>query len=222
MASIVVKTESVPTIHTALTAAALKEMTLSRNTTAVSPYHDGPLSPSLFSPLAATTSAPSSDDGEDDDDEDDCDSLSGKIETVQVVDTAPCDATAGSIAQNDKVPATAAVAVTAPLSFLKGEQPFSNKEKDQKDVALKANQDAPVSITTTTRTTTDKSEEEPPKSPTRQELLRRSSLFNTKQITISNMRYSSTVSSFRPVADPRFKNRFQNILAQWKERDGTN
>jgi hypothetical protein len=220
MVSIVVETKSVATIPTALTAAALKEMTLSKITTAVFPYHDGPLSPSLFSPLAATTSAPSSDDGEDD--EDDCDSLPGKIETAQVVHTAPCDATADSIAQNDEVPATATVAVAAPLSFLESEQSFSNEGKDQKDVTLEANQDAPFTITTTTSTTattTDKSEEEPPKSPTRQELLRRSSLFNTKQIVISNMRYSSPVSSFRPVADPRFKSRFQNILAQWKERD---
>ncbi|KAF9362554.1 hypothetical protein BGX34_005945 [Mortierella sp. NVP85] len=213
MASIIVETESVATIPTALTAAALKEMTLSKITTAVSLYHDGPFSPSLFSPLTATPSAPSSDDGEDD--EDDCDSLSDKIETAQVAP--PCDATVDSIAQKVEVPATAAVAVTAPLSFLQGEQPFSNEEKDQRA--------APFKITTTTSTaalTTDKNEVESPKSPTRQELFRRSSLFNTKQITISNMRYSSTVSSFRPVADPRFKNRFQNILAQWKERDSTN
>ncbi|GJJ78171.1 hypothetical protein EMPS_10530 [Entomortierella parvispora] len=53
----------------------------------------------------------------------------------------------------------------------------------------------------------------------RQDLRRKSSFFNSKEIVISNQRYSTgTYDSMRPVADPRFKSRFQNILSQWKAR----
>ncbi|KAF9307669.1 hypothetical protein BGZ91_008281 [Linnemannia elongata] len=53
----------------------------------------------------------------------------------------------------------------------------------------------------------------------RQELRRKSSFFNSKEIAISDQRFSSSISaSMRPIADPRFKNRFQNILSQWKAR----
>jgi len=54
----------------------------------------------------------------------------------------------------------------------------------------------------------------------RQELRRKSSFFNNKDIVVNSQRYSATTySSLRPIADPRFKNRFQNILSQWKARD---
>ncbi|KAF9545567.1 hypothetical protein EC957_010876 [Mortierella hygrophila] len=53
----------------------------------------------------------------------------------------------------------------------------------------------------------------------RQELRRKSSFFNSKEIAISDQRFSSSTSaSMRPIADPRFKNRFQSILSQWKAR----
>ncbi|KAF8931843.1 hypothetical protein BGZ47_011653 [Haplosporangium gracile] len=53
----------------------------------------------------------------------------------------------------------------------------------------------------------------------RQELRRKSSFFNSKEIAISDQRFSSSTSaSMRPIADPRFKSRFQNILSQWKAR----
>ncbi|KAG0304116.1 hypothetical protein BGZ97_001616 [Linnemannia gamsii] len=53
----------------------------------------------------------------------------------------------------------------------------------------------------------------------RQELRRKSSFFNSKDIAISDQRFSSSTSaSMRPIADPRFKSRFQNILSQWKAR----
>ncbi|KAF9433599.1 hypothetical protein BGZ76_009242 [Entomortierella beljakovae] len=65
----------------------------------------------------------------------------------------------------------------------------------------------------------------------RQDLRRKSSFFNSKDIAVSDRRYanlsssstssnSGIASSMRPIADPRFKNRFQNILAQWKARAG--
>ncbi|KAK3848136.1 MAG: hypothetical protein J3R72DRAFT_429935 [Linnemannia gamsii] len=54
----------------------------------------------------------------------------------------------------------------------------------------------------------------------RQELRRKSSFFNSKEIAISDQRFSSSTSvSMRPIADPRFKSRFQNILSQWKSRE---
>ncbi|KAF9904723.1 hypothetical protein EC991_002360 [Linnemannia zychae] len=54
----------------------------------------------------------------------------------------------------------------------------------------------------------------------RQELRRKSSFFNSKEIAISDQRFSSSISaSMRPIADPRFKSRFQNILSQWKSRE---
>ncbi|KAF9423955.1 hypothetical protein BGZ94_008111 [Podila epigama] len=54
----------------------------------------------------------------------------------------------------------------------------------------------------------------------RQDLRRKSSFFNNKEIVINPQRYSATTfSSLRPIADPRFKNRFQNLLSQWKARD---
>ncbi|KAF9377790.1 hypothetical protein CPC16_011664 [Podila verticillata] len=54
----------------------------------------------------------------------------------------------------------------------------------------------------------------------RQELRRKSSFFNNKDIVVNSQRYSATTySSLRPIADPRFKNRFQSILSQWKARD---
>ncbi|KAF9201568.1 hypothetical protein BGZ49_008182 [Haplosporangium sp. Z 27] len=83
----------------------------------------------------------------------------------------------------------------------------------------------------------------PSRSLSRQELRRRSSFFNSKDIVTSDRRYSSistsstlsssssyssysypnpvstsVPSSLRPIADPRFKSRFQNILAEWKAR----
>ncbi|KAF9355201.1 hypothetical protein BGX26_006850 [Mortierella sp. AD094] len=89
--------------------------------------------------------------------------------------------------------------------------------------------------------TFEQGEDEPRKSLSRplsrQDLRRKSSFFNSKDIVVSDRRYSnysstSTSSSYsntngvstsiapsmRPIADPRFKNRFQNILAQWKAR----
>ncbi|KAF9318410.1 hypothetical protein BG003_011234 [Podila horticola] len=68
-------------------------------------------------------------------------------------------------------------------------------------------------------------EEEEPRRPlsrplSRQELRRKSSFFNNKEIVVNPQRYSATTfSSLRPIADPRFKNRFQSILSQWKARD---
>ncbi|KAG0354776.1 hypothetical protein BGZ54_001481 [Gamsiella multidivaricata] len=57
----------------------------------------------------------------------------------------------------------------------------------------------------------------------RQELRRKSSFFNSKDIAVSDQRFSaSTSTSMRPIADPRFKSRFQNILSQWKARAGSN
>jgi hypothetical protein len=54
----------------------------------------------------------------------------------------------------------------------------------------------------------------------RQELRRKSSFFNSKEIAISDQRFSSSISaSMRPIADPRFKSRFQSILSQWKSRE---
>ncbi|KAG0345803.1 hypothetical protein BG004_003049 [Podila humilis] len=56
----------------------------------------------------------------------------------------------------------------------------------------------------------------------RQELRRKSSFFNNKEIVINPQRFSaSTNTSLRPIADPRFKNRFQSILSQWKARDSS-
>ncbi|KAI1301016.1 hypothetical protein EDD11_005873 [Mortierella claussenii] len=55
----------------------------------------------------------------------------------------------------------------------------------------------------------------------RQEIRRKSSFFNNKDIAVSDQRYSTSASaSMRPIADPRFKSRFQNVLAQWKARAG--
>ncbi|KAG0040794.1 hypothetical protein BGZ82_008852 [Podila clonocystis] len=68
-------------------------------------------------------------------------------------------------------------------------------------------------------------DEEEPRRPlsrplSRQELRRKSSFFNNKEIVVNPQRYSATTySSLRPIADPRFKNRFQSILSQWKARD---
>jgi len=58
----------------------------------------------------------------------------------------------------------------------------------------------------------------------RQDLRRKSSFFNSKEIVVSNQRYSSTATydSMRPIADPRFKSRFQNVLSQWKARSSNN
>ncbi|KAF9925121.1 hypothetical protein FBU30_005014 [Linnemannia zychae] len=54
----------------------------------------------------------------------------------------------------------------------------------------------------------------------RQELRRKSSFFNSKEIVVSDQRFSSSTSaSMRPIADPRFKSRFQSILSQWKARE---
>ncbi|KAG0083593.1 hypothetical protein BGZ93_004617 [Podila epicladia] len=67
--------------------------------------------------------------------------------------------------------------------------------------------------------------EEEPRRPlsrplSRQDLRRKSSFFNNKEIVVNPQRYSATTySSLRPIADPRFKNRFQSILSQWKARD---
>ncbi|KAF9954187.1 hypothetical protein BGZ72_004782 [Mortierella alpina] len=53
----------------------------------------------------------------------------------------------------------------------------------------------------------------------RQELRRKSSFFNSKDIAVSDQRYSpATYDSLRPIADPRFKSRFQSVLSQWKAR----
>ncbi|KAF9538489.1 hypothetical protein BGW38_009994, partial [Lunasporangiospora selenospora] len=50
---------------------------------------------------------------------------------------------------------------------------------------------------------------------------RKSSFFNSKDITINSQRFSFSASeSLRPIADPRFKNRFQNVLSQWRAREG--
>ncbi|KAG0287798.1 hypothetical protein BGZ98_004490 [Dissophora globulifera] len=70
-------------------------------------------------------------------------------------------------------------------------------------------------------------EAEPRKSFTRplsrQDLRRKSSFFNSKDIAISDQRFSSSTSaSLRPIADPRFKSRFQSVLSQWQARSGGN
>ncbi|KAF9919033.1 hypothetical protein BX616_002697 [Lobosporangium transversale] len=60
----------------------------------------------------------------------------------------------------------------------------------------------------------------------RQELRRKSSFFNSKDIAVSDKRYgtwsgsSSISASMRPITDPRFKSRFQSLLSQWKAREG--
>ncbi|KAF9091369.1 hypothetical protein BGX29_010969 [Mortierella sp. GBA35] len=99
-------------------------------------------------------------------------------------------------------------------------------------VQSKETSDVKTSSTTTTTTTTQEitaaaaavvGEQEvrkPLSRPlSRQDLRRKSSFFNSKEIAISDQRFSSSTSaSMRPIADPRFKNRFQNILSQWKAR----
>ncbi|KAF9152502.1 hypothetical protein BGX21_005098 [Mortierella sp. AD011] len=91
--------------------------------------------------------------------------------------------------------------------------------------------------------TIERGDDEPLKSlsrpVSRQDLRRKSSFFNSKDIAVSDRRYSnysssSTSSSYsstsgasslvapslRPIVDPRYKSRFQNTLAQWRERAG--
>ncbi|KAF9995068.1 hypothetical protein BGZ80_007612 [Entomortierella chlamydospora] len=89
--------------------------------------------------------------------------------------------------------------------------------------------------------TIERGDDEPLKSlsrpVSRQDLRRKSSFFNSKDIAVSDRRYSnysssSTSSSYsntsgtsslvapslRPIVDPRYKSRFQNTLAQWRAR----
>ncbi|KAF9080136.1 hypothetical protein BGX23_002603 [Mortierella sp. AD031] len=109
-------------------------------------------------------------------------------------------------------------------------QPIESSSPAQ--VQSKETSDVKTSSTTTTTTTTQEitaaaaavvGEQEvrkPLSRPlSRQDLRRKSSFFNSKEIAISDQRFSSSTSaSMRPIADPRFKNRFQNILSQWKAR----
>ncbi|KAF9564471.1 hypothetical protein EC968_004494, partial [Mortierella alpina] len=157
-------------------------------------------------PLATTASAPSSDDGHDDS----TDSVTdfGDHTDHSRVHSIDDKQSTLSFSQDSDRPSTPlpqqqeplALAETSqakrPMSFAEGEQrPRSFAEGEQPENKTLSR---PLS---------------------RQELRRKSSFFNSKDIAVSDQRYSpATYDSLRPIADPRFKSRFQSVLSQWKAR----
>ncbi|KAF9994734.1 hypothetical protein BGZ65_009636, partial [Modicella reniformis] len=140
--------------------------------------------------------------------------------------------TAESVADNEVASIT--TAAIAPLGFAEDEQPEKDvapKTKTEQDITRTSSSSSPspspslsLSLSPPSSTSTSVATS-PTSSPTdmsrplsREELRRRGSFLDSKDV--ANMRYSSpTISeSMRPIADPRFKSRFQNILAEWKAR----
>ncbi|CAO3573930.1 unnamed protein product [Mortierella alpina] len=155
-------------------------------------------------PLATTTSVPSSDDGHDDSTDSVTDfadhtdhsrvhSVYAKQETLVFSQDTDRPSTPLPQQQQQQQESTQA---RRPMSFAEGEQrPRSFAEGEQLENKTLSR---PLS---------------------RQELRRKSSFFNSKDIAVSDQRYSpATYDSLRPIADPRFKSRFQSVLSQWKAR----
>ncbi|KAG0221150.1 hypothetical protein BGX31_010132 [Mortierella sp. GBA43] len=140
---------------------------------------------------------------------------------------ATIDSIAPTTAESRADDEVAAVIAATPMSTTEGEQ--VSKAKEQENVLPRSSKQD-LSIETTSTTAMSKKVGQEPYTPStpstpsssrpasREELRRRSSFFNSKDISVSSTRYTSTVSSLRPIADPRYKNRFQNVLAEWKAR----
>ncbi|KAG0250949.1 hypothetical protein BG011_007965, partial [Mortierella polycephala] len=151
--------------------------------------------------LATTTSVPSSDDGHDDDSDNGADdnnnttTIASPNKPAEVA--ADIDSGRSSTLQKTTTstlstitPTTSAASTTATTS--RASTPLSLDHAEQSD-ELQQTLSRPLS---------------------RQDLRRKSSFFNSKDIAVSDRRYSPTAyDSLRPIADPRFKSRFQSILS---------
>ncbi|KAF9941079.1 hypothetical protein BGZ75_010147 [Mortierella antarctica] len=160
-------------------------------------------------PLATTASVPSSDDGHDD-------------STDSVTDFSDHTDHSRDHSVDDKQN-------TLPFSQEsdRPSTPLPQQQQQQESLALAepSQERRPMSFAEGEERPRSFAEGEQPENKTlsrplsRQELRRKSSFFNSKDIAVSDQRYSpATYDSLRPVADPRFKSRFQSVLSQWKAR----
>ncbi|KAF8931784.1 hypothetical protein EDD21DRAFT_376647 [Dissophora ornata] len=193
-------------------------------------HHDDQVNsenPADIEPLGTTASVPSSDDGHDDDDEDvqstddnsTNNTIGGTDAVVPTISTADTLDIKTSFAEGELLQESA---VSTPRSSIVA-SPVSAKEVTKK--TSKQFDDEIKKEDLVRNKKSDESEEAEPRKSisrpmSRQELRRKSSFFNSKDIAISDQRFSSSASaSMRPIADPRFKSRFQSVLSQWKARD---
>ncbi|KAF9194705.1 hypothetical protein BGZ51_007932 [Haplosporangium sp. Z 767] len=162
---------------------------------------DGPSM--LDDPLATTTSVPSSDDGHDDD------SDNGADDNNNIANTASLNK-----------PAEVAADINSGRSSVLQETTTSTIAPTASTTSTTANTSrasTPLSFNHTGQSNEPQQSLSRPLS--RQDLRRKSSFFNSKDIAVSDRRYSpAAYDSLRPVADPRFKSRFQSILSEWKAR----
>ncbi|KAG0200336.1 hypothetical protein BGX28_006568 [Mortierella sp. GBA30] len=189
-----------PTSTTFLKDLAAVQITPKESTVAHS--RDGTEDSVMDDPLATSTSAPSSDDGMDD-------------STDNGTDFG--DHTDHSRAQSFDDNQQSCHSDTVPQTT---EQPLTPSPEQRQNVTLPAaeiiSEGKPRAFDQGEQVAEKKSLSRPL---SRQELRRKSSFFNSKDIAVSDQRYSSaTYDSMKPIADPRFKSRFQSILSQWKAR----
>ncbi|KAG0049416.1 hypothetical protein BGZ83_005795 [Gryganskiella cystojenkinii] len=123
-----------------------------------------------------------------------------------------------SVVAQDDNKATAVVVATTTVKA--EEEPIEKKQEKQEEESLPPRSFSPAYSCDSPSPSTSPALS---RVSSRQDLRRKSSFFNSKEIVISDQRYStSAYDSMRPIADPRFKSRFQNVLSQWKARTSSN